>query len=594
MRWFLIFLFIIIPFVSAVAIDNENLPLIRDEQILPSYYINETLFNVNNSILWDGHNWVEVSNWLYNQTSAGDNRFLRLDTSNQPLTGDLRIEEANPFFTARRLTSANGGGFALGTYGEADSWDILTPANSYDFAIMNIRQGGYSFLINNITDEVSTKKNFTIGKRTLNGNDVSLTFGGLGAGLLTYIGIITWMEDENYFLFDNNIVGKNATMDKFIGDGSSLFNVNFSQYNFFNQILNTTSNVSFNKLYVTDETTNPTEFYIGYFLSNSTASVGLVNRNKGTGGTHITSTSDYGNASIAVMSGQNQKKAMMVMGRWNATISLFTTLWGIGTRDDDNLIIRDYVAGEYILNVSTGGNVNWLRNVSSPFFVGDGSQLTNLPTSNPFNQNLNTTANNVTFESMTAKNITIHPTTMGKGGALDFIGKGAFSDTDSSTGLSWFMGYNVGDNRQMWMGKSEDIGNESTNYFKYWFYNNVPIISGVDGSNSNNKPISVGYGSQTYFNALSDDGSGASIQVAGGISSDYISTEGEYITYCRELETCDYTYLYTDEEGGGYHISPTTLETYIEGNLNINGNLIVEGCITYNNSGTPVTLGDCL
>jgi len=32
----------------------------------------------------------------------------------------------------------------------------------------------------------------------------------------------------------------------------------------------------------------------------------------------------------------------------------------------------------------------------------------------------------------------------------------------------------------------------------------------------------------------------------------------------------------------------------VTGNVTINGNLMVDGCITYNNTGTPVTLGDCI
>ena len=44
---------------------------------------------VNNSVLWDGHTWDEVSIWLYNQTLAGDNRFVNIDGDN--MTGDLVV-----------------------------------------------------------------------------------------------------------------------------------------------------------------------------------------------------------------------------------------------------------------------------------------------------------------------------------------------------------------------------------------------------------------------------------------------------------------------------------------------------------------------
>jgi len=67
--------------------------------------INYTNVNVNNSIYWDGHSWSEVSPWLYNmtqpftdwlatfvfnynQTEAGDSRFVNV--AGDTMTGDLK------------------------------------------------------------------------------------------------------------------------------------------------------------------------------------------------------------------------------------------------------------------------------------------------------------------------------------------------------------------------------------------------------------------------------------------------------------------------------------------------------------------------
>ena len=58
------------------------------------------------------------------------------------------------------------------------------------------------------------------------------------------------------------------------------------------------------------------------------------------------------------------------------------------------------------------GNASFSNNVSAVRFYGDGSHLLNLPTSNPFNQSLNTT-NNVVFSSLSLMDgLTAHYTTI--------------------------------------------------------------------------------------------------------------------------------------------------------------------------------------
>lgn len=95
---------------------------------------------------------------------------------------------------------------------------------------------------------------------------------------------------------------------------------------------------------------------------------------------------------------------------------------------------------------------------------------------------------------------------------IDMNGYDALGNYDSG-GLSWFLGYNQGGNRQMWMGDPASLGNPADSFFRYMIIWGVPMVDGVTGDGSSNMPIAIGMWSPVYFGDYQDDFTGAMQQM---------------------------------------------------------------------------------
>ena len=134
---------------------------------------------------------------------------------------------------------------------------------------------------------------------------------------------------------------------------------------------------------------------------------------------------------------------------------------------------------------------------------------------------------------------------------INLFGADVFGSTsDNNAGISLFLGYNNSEtqNRQLWIGNPEHIGDSTKSIFRYWFYGGMPCVSGVNGTNALNKSISVGYGAPLLLGALGSDGSGADIQMSGSQSWD-----GNYVITTNSNEIV-FTPTFTYESNVGTYI----------------------------------------
>ena len=85
---------------------------------------------------------------------------------------------------------------------------------------------------------------------------------------------------------------------------------------------------------------------------------------------------------------------------------------------------------------------------------------------------------------------------------------------DSNTGLALFLGYNAGNNRQMWMGHPEAIGDPTQVFLRHIVFGES-TIDAVTGDGSTVAPISIEPFGQTFFGDTlnGDDGTLATVQI---------------------------------------------------------------------------------
>lgn len=206
--------------------------------------------------------------------------------------------------------------------------------------------------------------------------------------LLMFSFFISSVSAGNVIFRDGKIIssGNVSTDEKFVGDGSGITNITVTT-NLFNQVLNTTSNVTFDTVNVSDLNLkflgdNTFNFAKLQFNSLNNKIWQFAHRNE-------TSLNLTNNFLLWFYNGTT----------WNYGLRITPELnFGFGNKTSlDNVTLNQR------LNVF--GNANITGEITGNYFIGDGSKLTNISssTTNPFNQNLNTTSN-ATFNYLNISN----------------------------------------------------------------------------------------------------------------------------------------------------------------------------------------------
>lgn len=66
--------------------------------------------------------------------------------------------------------------------------------------------------------------------------------------------------------------------------------------------------------------------------------------------------------------------------------------------------------------------------------------------------------------------------------------------TSTGTGFSMALGYNVLNNKQLWLGDADYLGNAAGIFIRYSTSNGYTILDAIDGANGSRKPIALGVG----------------------------------------------------------------------------------------------------
>lgn len=185
---------------------------------------------------------------------------------------------------------------------------------------------------------------------------------------------ITSVSAGNVIFRDGKIIssGNVSTDDKFVGDGSKLTNLTTSG-NPFNQNLNTSNDVTFRNLttqnisskniYVTSSRPGEGIFIKGIQSALNSPSIRLGNE-----------TTDITTIGLALAN-----------GHYNTMAKLYDTIVRIGENnfilainDSDTLLFSENKKNINITNNVSAKSAHFTERVTSPYFIGDGSKLTNL------------------------------------------------------------------------------------------------------------------------------------------------------------------------------------------------------------------------
>jgi hypothetical protein len=87
----------------------------------------------------------------------------------------------------------------------------------------------------------------------------------------------------------------------------------------------------------------------------------------------------------------------------------------------------------------------------------------------------------------------------------------SISGVNGGTGFSLALGYNITNNKQLWLGDADYLGNGTGTFVRYSSTNGQTILDGIDGTNAIRRPISIGVGGDPNSAViLGSDGSSAS------------------------------------------------------------------------------------
>ncbi|HTD93515.1 MAG TPA: hypothetical protein VK644_06880, partial [Chitinophagaceae bacterium] len=70
----------------------------------------------------------------------------------------------------------------------------------------------------------------------------------------------------------------------------------------------------------------------------------------------------------------------------------------------------------------------------------------------------------------------------------------SISGFNGGTGFSLALGYNITNNKQLWLGDADYLGNAAGTFVRYSSTNGQTILDGIDGTNGTRRPISIGVG----------------------------------------------------------------------------------------------------
>jgi len=148
-----------------------------------------------------------------------------------------------------------------------------------------------------------------------------------------------------------------------------------------------------------------------------------------------------------------------------------------------------------------------------------------------------TTASSPTFAGLTINPVADLP-------HINLVGRDTAGTGGDSGGISIFLGYNHPINRQLWIGDPTGLGDEDESFFRYWFEGGVPVVDGVDGTNSINRPFSISPYSPVYLGSTADDETGMQIQVSNGLSvgGGFLLKDGLLTTQTMEIDPTGGTY----------------------------------------------------
>jgi len=296
-----------------------------------------------------------AGNVSWNQTMAND-LYLKLDTSNNPLTGDLNITHpGNHSKINLHSTSSYGTALTFNNDG-AGQWSLRVPFASNDIGFYSYEDGIASFYLDSATSKGYFVRDLLVGDDFEVGDNV-------------YINGTTW-------IYESLNVSENVTATAFIGDGSYLTGI-------------TGGNVSFNQT-LTDSIYSDIKWGYNMTYSGSTYNATYDANNGNVSFNQTLTDSIYSD----IKWGYNQTEAVTPNstqmdysdGNLNIKESWLTTLWnaifGTKTTDDltegstnlyNNQSWNETRADLLYSPIGTGGNASFNQTLTNGLYISDGS-----------------------------------------------------------------------------------------------------------------------------------------------------------------------------------------------------------------------------
>jgi len=149
-----------------------------------------------------------------------------------------------------------------------------------------------------------------------------------------------------------------------------------------------------------------------------------------------------------------------------------------------------------------GVNDSYLYNIGQNFLIGTGSASKSLVfmtggTTQSSNERMRIDGNGKVGigTNAPAADLTLFQAAGGASSSRGFRFTGnSISGNNSGTGFGVALGYNVTNNKQLWMGDADYLGSSSGTFIRYSVSNGTPTLDAIAGDNSVRRPLALGVG----------------------------------------------------------------------------------------------------